>query len=116
MIDHVILTVRDLNQSVDFYNKAMKPLGISMTVDFKGKDGHADLKGFGDSRVTNGDGVHVGFVAKDHGTVKAFHTAAVEAGATSLYAPRVFPEYYPGYFATWIIDPDGYEIELANKS
>lgn len=125
MIDHIILTVSDLERSVAFYNNAMKPIGISMTMDFKGQDGHHDLKGFGDSKAiyfwlkegnTNSNGVHIGFVAKDHAAVEAFHTSAVEAGAKSMYAPRVFPEYYPGYFATWIIDPDGYEIELVHKS
>lgn len=125
MIDHIILTVNNLSHSVEFYNNAMKPLGISMIMDFKGKDGHADLKGFGDSKAvyfwlkegeTKSNGVHVGFVGNDHSQVEAFHTSAVEAGATSMYAPRIFPEYYPGYFATWIIDPDGYEIELVHKS
>ncbi|RZK57999.1 MAG: VOC family protein [Pedobacter sp.] len=125
MIDHIILTVSDLDRSVDFYNNAMKPMGISMTMDFKGKDGHSDLKGFGDNITiyfwlkegkTNSNGVHIGFVGKDHQQIEAFHTSAVEAGAKSMYAPRIFPEYYPGYFATWIIDPDGYEIELVHKS
>lgn len=125
MIDHIILTVKDLDRSVEFYNNAMKPMGISMIMDFEGQDGHPDLKGFGDSNAiyfwlkqgeTNSNGVHIGFVAKDHAVVEAFHTSAVEAGAASMYAPRIFPEYYPGYFATWIIDPDGYEIELVHKS
>ena len=125
MLDHIIITVSDLGSSVDFYTKALKPLGITMAMDFKGVDGHPDLKGFGNGNTiffwlkegkSNSNGVHIGFVAKDHKEVEAFHTAAVAAGAKTMYPPGVFPEYYPGYFATWIIDPDGYEIELVNKS
>ena len=123
MLDHIIITVSDLDRSVAFYNDALKPLGISMFMDFKGKDGHPDLKGFGDGRAAffwlkkgQPNPIHVGFVAKDHSEVKAFYTAAVEAGAKTIHEPRVFPEYYPGYFATWIVDPDGYEIEIVHKS
>lgn len=125
MIDHVILTVSDFERSVAFYTRALKPLGVTLIMDFKGQDGHADLKGFGDGKTiffwlkegkVNSNGTHVGFVAKDHAEVEAFHKAAVAAGAKSMYEPRVFPEYYPGYYAAWIIDPDGYEIELAHKS
>jgi catechol 2,3-dioxygenase-like lactoylglutathione lyase family enzyme len=125
MLDHVILTVSDFHRSVVFYTKVLKPLGITMSMDFKGEGGHPDLKGFGDGSSiffwlkegkANSNGIHVGFVAKDHAAVDACHKAAVAAGAKTMHAPRVFPEYYSGYYAAWIIDPDGYEIELVNKS
>jgi len=45
MIDHVILTVSDFKRSVAFYVKALKPLGITNFTDYKGKNGHPDLKG-----------------------------------------------------------------------
>ena len=47
MIDHVILTVSDFKRLVAFYAKALKPLGITSFIDYEGKDGHPDLKGFG---------------------------------------------------------------------
>ena len=51
MIDHVILTVSDFKRSVAFYAKAaLKPLGITTLIDYEGKDGHPDLKGFGDGK------------------------------------------------------------------
>jgi catechol 2,3-dioxygenase-like lactoylglutathione lyase family enzyme len=50
MIDHVILTVSDFKRSVAFYAKALKPLGITASIDYEGKDGHPDLKGFGDGK------------------------------------------------------------------
>ena len=125
MIDHVILTVSNFERSVAFYTKVLEPLGIAFAMDFNGRDGHPDLKGFGDGKTiflwlkegkSNSSGIHVGFVAKDHATIEAFHKAAVAADATILEAPRVFPEYYPGYFAAWITDPDGYELEVVHKS
>ena len=70
MIDHVILTVSDFKRSVAFYAKALKPLGITTFVDYEGKDGHPDLKGFGDGKryffwlkegKPDPQAVHVGF-------------------------------------------------------
>ena len=125
MIDHVIITVSNFERSVAFYTNALKPLGITMAMDFKGQNGHPDLKGFGDGNsiflwLKEGkaypEAVHAGFVAKDHAEVDAFYKAAVAAGAQTKDAPRVFNEYYPGYYAAWILDPDGYEIELVHKS
>ena len=55
MLDHVFITVKDLDRSIAFYETALKPLGIVHAVDYNGKDGpegHPDLKGFGrDGRV-----------------------------------------------------------------
>jgi len=125
MIDHVILTVSDFEQSVAFYTKVLKPLGITKTMDFKGEGDHPDLKGFG---VLNGaffwlkegkpdpKAVHVGFIAGDHAQVEAVHKAAVATGGKIKEEPRIFHEYYPGYYATWILDPDGHDIEIVHKS
>lgn len=73
-------------------------------MEFNGRDGHPDLKGFGDGNTiffwlkigkSNSNGVPVGFVAQDHAAVEAFYTSAVAAAAKTMYAPRVFPGYYP---------------------
>ena len=47
MLDHVIVTVSDFTRSIAFYTQALKPLGITDFLDYKGQDGHPDLKGFG---------------------------------------------------------------------
>ncbi len=47
MLDHVIVTVSDFTRSIAFYEQALKPLGITDLLDYKGQDGHPDLKGFG---------------------------------------------------------------------
>ena len=87
--------------------------------------GHPDLKGFGDGKRAffwlkegkpDPKAVHVGFVAKDHAEVDAFYKAAVAAGGKSKEAPQVRLEYYPGYYATWVLDPDGHDIEVVHKS
>jgi catechol 2,3-dioxygenase-like lactoylglutathione lyase family enzyme len=92
MIDHVILTVSDFARSVAFYVEALKPLGITNFVDYEGHVGHPDLKGFGDGKRAffwlkkgkpDPQAIHVGFVAKDHAEVDAFHEAAVKAGGRS---------------------------------
>jgi catechol 2,3-dioxygenase-like lactoylglutathione lyase family enzyme len=125
MIDHVILTVSDFKRSVAFYTSALKPLGITALADYVGKDGHPDLKGFGVGKnhffwLKEGKpdprAVHVGFVAKDHSEVDAFYQAALAAGGRSKEPPRARLEYYPGYYATWVLDPDGHDIEVVNKT
>jgi catechol 2,3-dioxygenase-like lactoylglutathione lyase family enzyme len=125
MIDHVILTVSDFKRSVAFYAKALKPLGITTFIDYEGKDGHPDLKGFGDGKryffwlkegKPDPQAVHVGFAAKDHSEVDAFYKAALAAGGKSKESPQARLEYYPGYYATWVLDPDGHDIEVVNKS
>ncbi len=125
MIDHVILTVGDLERSVAFYVKALKPLGITNFIDYEGHAGHPDLKGFGDGKKAffwlkkgkpDPQAVHVGFVAKDHSEVDAFYKAAVNAGGRSKESPQTRQEYYAGYYATWVLDPDGHDIEVVHKS
>ena len=112
MIDHVILTVSDFQHSVAFYTKALKALGITALHDYEGKDGHPDLKGFGVGKrhffwlkegKPDPQAIHVGFVAKDH-------------GGKSKASPQARLEYYPGYYATWVLDPDGHDIEVVHKS
>jgi catechol 2,3-dioxygenase-like lactoylglutathione lyase family enzyme len=106
MLDHVFLTVADLERSIAFYETALKPLGIVHAVDYDGKDGpegHPDLKGFGrDGRVffwlrqvdTEAGAAHIGFVAK---------TENGKPGARLYYDPR--------YYAANVFDPDGYSLE-----
>jgi catechol 2,3-dioxygenase-like lactoylglutathione lyase family enzyme len=125
MLDHIILTVSDVERSLKFYKAALKPLKITMFMPYKGTDGHPDLWGFGDGQKAffwlkqgkpDPQAVHVGFAAKDHAEVDAFYKAAVTAGGKSKESPQARPEYYPGYYATWVLDPDGHDIEVVHKS
>src|SRR6476660_710778 len=92
LLDHVIITVKDLARSIAFYETALKSLGIVHALDYDGKngpEGHPDLKGFGrDGRVffwlrqghADAKAVHIGFVAKSKAKVNAFYEAAMAAG------------------------------------
>jgi len=124
MLDHIILSVSDLARSVEFYERALAPLGISHYVDYDGENGHPDLKGFGcDGRaflwLKAGEpfaaAVHFGFAATSREAVEAFYTAAIAAGAQDNISPRVRSEYDPMYYAADILDPDGYSVEAVIK-
>ena len=125
MIDHVILTVADFKRSIRFYERALRPLGITDFLDFPGENGHPHLKGFG----VNGryffwlkegeprpDAVHVGFAAQSQAKVREFFDAAVAAGARIKTVPGPQLQYHADYFATWVLDPDGHDIEVVNKT
>ncbi len=128
MLDHVFVSVRDLQRSIEFYESALAPLGIRHAVDYdgaQGPPGHPDLKGFGrDGRVffwlRRGDAdaraVHVGFVASSAAEVDAFYAAAIAAGAADNGRPGARLHYDPRYYAANVLDPDGYSLEAVFKS
>lgn len=125
MLDHIILSVSDLRRSVEFYEKALAPLGISHYVDYDGENGHPDLKGFGrEGRaffwLKSGDpsasAVHFAFVAASREAVDAFYAAAIAGGAQDNISPRIRSEYDAMYYAADILDPDGYSVEVVIKS
>ena len=128
MLDHIFLTVSDLDRSIAFYTSALAPLGITARLDYDGRDGppgHPDLKGFGaqgrmifwlrhgtvDSRAA-----HVGFVADSTVQVDAAYAAAIAAGATDNGRPGARLHYDPRYYAANVLDPDGYSLEFVYKS
>ena len=55
--------------------------------------------------------MHLAFNAKNKEDVEAFHRVALQAGGKDNGAPGYRPHYHPGYYAAFIIDPDGYNIE-----
>jgi len=128
MLDHVFLTVSDVERSTAFYEQALAPLGINERFDYDGKNGppgHPDLKGFGskgrlylwlrEGRADN-HAAHIGFVASNRKQVEAAYHAAIAAGASDNGAPGVRLYYGPHYYAANIFDPDGYSIEFVYKS
>lgn len=128
LIDHVFLSVSDIDRSVAFYAAALAPLGIGTRIDYDGRQGppgHPDLKGFG---VTGriffwlregtpcGEAAHVGFTAASTAEVDAAYAAAVAAGATDNGPPGPRLHYDPRYYAANVLDPDGYSLEFVFKS
>jgi catechol 2,3-dioxygenase-like lactoylglutathione lyase family enzyme len=57
---------------------------------------------------------HVALAVESPEDVDAAHTAALEAGAEILRAPRLWPEYHAAYYATFFCDPDGFRLEVAS--
>ena len=55
--------------------------------------------------------VHLAFAAPDRATVDAFHAAAVAAGGRDNGSPGPRPQYHPGYYAAYVLDPDGNNVE-----
>ena len=125
MLDHVILTVADFGRSVPFYERVLASLGISDFLDFPGENGHPHLKGFGTGGkfffwIKEGeprpDAIHIGFAAPSQAVVRVFFDAALAAGARAKTAPAAQLHYHADYFAAWVLDPDGHDIEVVNKT
>lgn len=127
MLDHVFISVSDINRSIAFYEKALAPLGIVHAIDYDGRQGpagHPDLKGFGaKGRVffwlregtVEGRAAHVGFIADGKREVDAAFSAAMSAGATEIHPPGTQRHYDPRYYAAQVRDPDGYSLEFVYK-
>lgn len=115
MIAHTALPVSDYRKSKAFYSEVLATLGYSQNMEFGEAAGFNDGKntdfwihGMEKSRVVP---THLAFEAKSREEVQAFHKAALEAGATDNGEPGYRKEYWPGYYAAFVHDPDGHNIE-----
>ena len=126
MIDHISLNVSNLETSRDFFLGAMKPLGGEMIYDIKdveawgmgikgcavGKDGHVVVwLGMDDKPVKT----HIAFAANSEEEVQQFYDAALAAGGTDNGAPGIREQYAKNYYAAFVIDPDGNNIEAVYR-
>jgi catechol 2,3-dioxygenase-like lactoylglutathione lyase family enzyme len=115
-IDHLTLAVRDLGASRAFYERALEPFGIRVN-ELAGDDGTEVAfgpEGSEDFVLRAGEPaatVHVAFLAHDFETVDAFHAAALGAGARDNGGPGRRPHYHERYYAAYVLDPDGNNVE-----
>jgi catechol 2,3-dioxygenase-like lactoylglutathione lyase family enzyme len=122
MLDHIGFTTTDVARSRAFYEAALLPLGIAcvmeVTPDRTG-DGTAHV-GFGaggkpffwiGTGPRHTPGIHVAFAAADRAAVDAFYRSALVAGGKDNGAPGLRPHYHPNYYAAFVLDPDGHNIE-----
>jgi catechol 2,3-dioxygenase-like lactoylglutathione lyase family enzyme len=114
LIDHLQLVVRDLQASKRFYSAAFGTLGIPIGgegADFFWAD--ELFVSSKESKAAQGmltGRTHLAFQAASREAVDAFHRAAVAAGGKDNGAPGERP-YHPGYYAAFVTDPDGNNIE-----
>jgi catechol 2,3-dioxygenase-like lactoylglutathione lyase family enzyme len=117
IFDHLSLRVSDYQRSKGFYVAALKPLGITLMMEFPSENGNS--AGFGrgtptlwidDSEKAPQRG-HIAFAAATRAMVDAFYNAALAAGATDNGPPGLRPHYHANYYAAFVRDPDGHNIE-----
>jgi catechol 2,3-dioxygenase-like lactoylglutathione lyase family enzyme len=113
LIDHVQLVVADLTVSRRFYRGVLQSLGRDLS-------GEGDGYFFADELFVSESGagapvsrVHIAFQAPDRDTVQRFHAAAIASGGRNNGAPGE-RHYHPGYYAAFVLDPDGNNIEAVD--
>jgi catechol 2,3-dioxygenase-like lactoylglutathione lyase family enzyme len=116
MLDHLSIQCADVTASAAFYDTVLAPLGGKRVMDF------GEVIGFGVPPMpdfwvgpqTTGEAFrecHIAFTAPNRAAVDTFFNAAVDAGATVLHEPRLWPEYHPNYYGAFVRDPDGNNVE-----
>ncbi|HEV2081219.1 MAG TPA: VOC family protein [Brevundimonas sp.] len=124
MIDHLGLDVSDLDRSRRFYEAALAPLGLAVVAeavnDAGGRVVMFGLGGVPEFVVAEdeapGVGAHVAFRASGRDQVDAFHAAALAAGGSDNGPPGLRPNYGPDYYAAFVRDPDGMNVEAVCRA
>ncbi|MEK7269759.1 MAG: VOC family protein [Planctomycetota bacterium] len=123
MFDHLSIGVTDLDRAVVFYDAALAPLGLVRLWRAARAAGYGPPGFSGEAPfalvvpappvecVVPPPALHLAFAAPDRAGVDAFHSAALGAGGTDAGPPGVRLHYDPGYYAAFVIDPDGYRVE-----
>jgi catechol 2,3-dioxygenase-like lactoylglutathione lyase family enzyme len=115
MYDHIGLKVSNIDKSIRFYEAALKPLGYVLC---SRDDSGAGFGPKGEpalwlylAKDAKGPGAHIAFRAPDHAAIKKFHTEGVKAGGRDNGGAGPRADYSPTYFAAFLIDPDGNNVE-----
>jgi catechol 2,3-dioxygenase-like lactoylglutathione lyase family enzyme len=123
MLDHIGFPVTDFARSKAFYARVLEPLGFRLITEVNlSEDGEDGYAGFGLDRphFWIGTGkplagrLHVAFAAKNRAEVRAFYEAALAAGGIDNGAPGLRPHYHENYYAAFVLDPDGHNIEAVH--
>lgn len=122
MIDHMAITVSDIAISKRFYASILRTLGYVLRMDTASAASFGVPEGPGKSTDPAGDfwitegtpmtpRVHFAFNAASRADVDAFLKAGLAAGGLDNGAPGLRAQYHPSYYAAFVLDPDGYNIE-----
>ncbi len=112
MIAHISLSISNYPRSKTFYTKVLAALGYTNNMDFRQAAGFNDGENtdFWISKTKSVVPTHVAFQTTGRKQVAAFHKAGLAAGGKDNGAPG-YRDYSPGYYAAFILDPDGNNIE-----
>jgi catechol 2,3-dioxygenase-like lactoylglutathione lyase family enzyme len=114
-VDHLTIRVADLERSRAFYVAALAPLAVRvLEVPERGEVtfGPPGAEDFAIAEGSPPSGpFHLAFLAASRQEVDAFHAAAIAAGGVDNGAPGLRPQYHPGYYGAYVLDPDGNNVE-----
>lgn len=121
VLDHLSIQCADVTASARFYDAVLPAIGGARVMDFGEVIGYGvpPSPDFWIGPHTTGTGFresHVAFSASDRAAVRRFFDAAVATGAEVLHEPRLWPEYHANYYATFVRDPDGNNVEAVCHS
>jgi catechol 2,3-dioxygenase-like lactoylglutathione lyase family enzyme len=114
-VDHLAFDVADVAASRRFYLAALAPWG-AVEVEADGAFGYGP-PGSEDIWLAHGEPgppLHLAFHARDRAMVEAFHAAALAAGGRDNGAPGLRPQYHDDYYAAFVLDPDGNNVEAVS--
>lgn len=113
MIDHLNLSVHDLARSARFYAAALAPLGAGVVAEYPESVGlgRPEAPQIWLAPAAAVQPLHLALVAADRESVRRFHAAALAAGATDNGPPGLRADYGPSYYAAFVRDPDGHNLE-----
>ena len=135
MIDHVYISVTDVDSSLAFYTEALEPLGWRPFGNYDATSGPEDvpsLSGLGDRTYVNRTGIgssiwlrqrmpgetglYLGIACDSNGDVDAAYAAAISAGGIDEGKPADRTYFAPGYYAANVADFDGNRLEFVHKA
>jgi catechol 2,3-dioxygenase-like lactoylglutathione lyase family enzyme len=124
MIDHVGFAVGDAERSGEFYDALLGAIGLVRLATIPAAENGSGGMAHGYGRAEDGDaffwigdnemvgeGTHIAFRVANRAMVHAFHAAGLAAGGGDQGGPGLRPHYGPAYYAAFILDPDGLNIE-----
>jgi catechol 2,3-dioxygenase-like lactoylglutathione lyase family enzyme len=127
VINHIEIGVTDVDASRRFYEAALAPLGLALVISVDpahtalgtarfgfGRDGYPSFWIHGQSGASRS--IHIAFSAARHDRVDAFHAAALANGGSDNGPPGIRTRYHPHYYAAFILDPDGNNLEAVCQS
>lgn len=127
LLDHIEFRVANAADSLRFYEAALRPLGIELVISVPpertasgghrhglGRDGYPSIW-FHDGETPVAP-IHIAFAVQERALVDRFFAAAIAAGAQDNGAPGVRTRYHDAYYAAYVLDPDGNNIEVVCQS